>query len=989
MSDDAVYTAFKNMHNFQLTMLNPLQLKQLSQSLEGTLLYDELHKTIYSTDASVYKIKPQAVALPKTVDDICKLIEFANTNKISITPRTAGTSLAGQTVGSGIIVDVSKHFTKIVSFDADKKTVTVQPGVVRDELNLFLKPHGLFFGPNTSTTNRCMIGGMVGNNSSGTTSIRYGVTRDKIVEIKAILSDGSPVVFKELSTAEFLEKTKGDSLESKIYKTIYDELSVVENQNEIIKEFPKPEIHRRNTGYAIDLLLKSELFSGTEKTINLGKLLCGSEGTLAFTTEITLKVDDLPPANNVMVVAHFHTIKESLEAVVTAMKHHLYTCEMMDDTILNCTKTNREQAKNRFFIQGDPKAVIMLEVASHSMEDAERQADDLIADLEKNNFGYALPKIYGSDIDKINDLRKAGLGLLGSIVGDDKAADSIEDTAVELHDLPNYIEEFAAMMRKYNQEAIYYAHAGAGEIHLRPVLNLKTKEDLKLFRIIATEVAVLVKKYRGSLSGEHGDGIVRGEFLPFMIGETNYNLLKRIKNAFDPNAILNKGKIIDTPKMDENLRMVAGRVEPEIQTIQDFSDSMGILRAAEKCNGSGDCRKLPSAGGTLCPSYRATRNEKDTTRARANALREYLTTSDKVNKFDYDELYKVFELCVSCKACASECPSNVDVASLKAEFLYQYQKANGFSLRNKIFAFNSKLNNLGSIMPKLTNYIVNLPFVKNKMGIASKRQVPLLAPKTFRKWHEKNVNSIQNGSFSNGKIYLFCDEFTNFYDVSVGIDAFELLTKLGYEVLIIDHEESGRSFISKGFLEQAKAIATINVDIFSSIITDDCPLVGIEPSAILTFRDEYLRLADDKESAQSISKNAFTIEEFFKREITLGRITSDQFSDVKKEIKIHGHCHQKSLSSVEATFSMLNLPKNNSVTIYNSGCCGMAGSFGYEKEHYDISMQMGEDTLFPKIRATEQTVTIAAAGTSCRHQIFDGTNREALHPVTILKSCLK
>ncbi|RKT00517.1 hypothetical protein C8C88_2346 [Flavobacterium sp. 123] len=989
MSDDAVYTAFKNMHNFQLTMLNPLQLKQLSQSLEGTLLYDELHKTIYSTDASVYKIKPQAVALPKTVDDICKLIEFANTNKISITPRTAGTSLAGQTVGSGIIVDVSKHFTKIVSFDADKKTVTVQPGVIRDELNLFLKPHGLFFGPNTSTTNRCMIGGMVGNNSSGTTSIRYGVTRDKIVEIKAILSDGSPVVFKELSTAEFLEKTKGDSLESKIYKTIYDELSVVENQNEIIKEFPKPEIHRRNTGYAIDLLLKSELFSGTEKTINLGKLLCGSEGTLAFTTEITLKVDDLPPANNVMVVAHFHTIKESLEAVVTAMKHHLYTCEMMDDTILNCTKTNREQAKNRFFIQGDPKAVIMLEVASHSKEDAERQADDLIADLEKNNFGYALPKIYGSDIDKINDLRKAGLGLLGSIVGDDKAADSIEDTAVELHDLPNYIEEFAAMMSKYNQEAIYYAHAGAGEIHLRPVLNLKKKEDLKLFRIIATEVAVLVKKYRGSLSGEHGDGIVRGEFLPFMIGETNYNLLKRIKNAFDPNAILNKGKIIDTPKMDENLRMVAGRVEPEIQTIQDFSDSMGILRAAEKCNGSGDCRKMPSAGGTLCPSYRATRNEKDTTRARANALREYLTNSDKENKFDYEELYKVFELCVSCKACASECPSNVDVASLKAEFLYQYQKANGFSLRNKIFAFNAKLNNLGSITPKLTNYMVNLPFVKNKMGIASKRQVPLLAPKTFRKWHEKNVNSIQNGSFPNGKIYLFCDEFTNFYDVSVGIDAFELLTKLGYEVLIIDHEESGRSFISKGFLEQAKAIATINVDIFSSIITDDCPLVGIEPSAILTFRDEYLRLADDKESAQSISKNVFTIEEFFKKEITLGRITSDQFSDVKKEIKIHGHCHQKSLSSVEATFSMLNLPKNNSVTIYNSGCCGMAGSFGYEKEHYDISMQMGEDTLFPKIRATEQTVAIAAAGTSCRHQIYDGTNREALHPVTILKSCLK
>ncbi|TRX03194.1 FAD-binding and (Fe-S)-binding domain-containing protein [Flavobacterium gawalongense] len=971
-------------------MLTSLELQQLSQSLEGTLLYDELHKTIYATDASAYRIMPLAVAIPKSEEDIVKIIRFAAKNKISITPRTAGTSLAGQTVGNGIIVDVSKHFTKIIAFDPIKKTVTVQPGVIRDELNLFLKPHGLFFGPNTSTSNRCMIGGMVGNNSSGTTSIRYGVTRDKIVELKAVLSDGSATVFKDMTSEEFIEKTKGNTLENTIYKTIYEELSNTENQREIIKEFPKPEIHRRNTGYAIDLLLKSELFSGTEKTINLGKLLCGSEGTLAFTTEITLKVDDLPPTNNVMVVAHFHTIQESLEAVVTAMKHHLYTCELMDDTILNCTKTNREQAKNRFFIQGDPKAVIMLEVASHhSMDDAESQANALIADLEQHNFGYALPKIYGSDIDKINELRKAGLGLLGSIVGDNKAADSIEDTAVELSDLPNYIAEFSAMMQRHGQSAIYYAHAGAGEIHLRPVLNLKTKEGLHQFRNIATEVAILVKKYRGSLSGEHGDGIVRGEFLPFMIGDKNYELLKRVKKAFDPNTILNVGKIVNASKMDENLRVEAGRVEPDIKTIQDFSDSMGILRAAEKCNGSGDCRKLPSAGGTLCPSYRATRNEKDTTRARANALREYLTHSEKDNKFNHEELYKVFELCVSCKACASECPSNVDVAALKSEFLYQYQKANGFTLRNKIFAFNSKINNLGSIFPSLTNFMVNLPLVKKSMGIAPKREVPLLAPTTFRKWYEKNKSKAQNNSFANGKVYLFCDEFTNFYDVSVGVDAYELLTRIGYEVIVVDHEESGRAFISKGFLEEAKAIANINVAVFSTIITADCPLIGIEPSAILTFRDEYIRLADDKENAEKLAQNVFTIEEFFKKEIAIGKIHSDQFSDVEKTIKIHGHCHQKSLSTIEATFAMLNLPKNSLVTIYNSGCCGMAGSFGYEKEHYDISMQMGEDTLFPKIRATDATVAIAAAGTSCRHQIFDGTNRKALHPVTILKSCLK
>ncbi|UUW11299.1 FAD-binding protein [Flavobacterium plurextorum] len=963
------------------------ELQELAASLEGTLLYDDLYKTLYSTDASVYRIRPNAVALPKTTEDISKLIRFAAQHNISVTPRTAGTSLAGQAVGDGIVVDVSKHFTKILGYDAEKKTVTVQPGVIRDELNLYLKPYGVFFAPITSTSNRAMIGGMVGNNSSGTTSIRYGVTRDKIAAVKTILSDGSEVTFGELTSAEFMEKTKGDSLENKIYKSVYDELSVKENQEEIIKEFPKPEIHRRNTGYAVDILLKSEIFGGTEPIINLGKLLCGSEGTLAFTTEITLKVDDLPPVHNIMVVGHYHTIEESLESVVMAMKHHLYTCEMIDDTILDCTKTNREHIKNRFFLVGEPKAIMLFEVASHTLEDAENQANALIADLEKHNFGYALVKIYGADIDKANELRKAGLGLLGSIVGDNKAADSIEDTAVELSDLPAYIAEFSAMMLRHGQEAIYYAHAGAGELHLRPVLNLKKISDLKLFRTIATDVAHLVKKYRGSLSGEHGDGIVRGEFIPFMIGDKNYELLKRIKLAFDPNSVFNIGKIVNALKMDENHRVVSGRVEPDIKTFQDFSDSLGILRAAEKCNGSGDCRKMPSAGGAMCPSYRATRNEKETTRARANALREYLTYSEKENKFDQKELYEVFELCVSCKACASECPSNVDVATLKAEFLYQYQKANGFSTRSKIFANNAKLNKMGSLFPSITNFISNQSLVKKSMGIAPERQVPLLAKKTFRKWYENNKS--KSTDYPNGKLYLFVDEFTNYYDVNIGIDAFELLTKLGYEVLIADHEESGRTYLSKGFLEEAKKITDININIFKDLISSNTPLIGIEPSAILTFRDEYLRLASDKENAERISQNAFTIEEFFKKEIIDGKIRPDSFSEETKEIKIHGHCHQKSLSSVEATFAMLNLPKNNTVTIYNSGCCGMAGSFGYEKEHYKVSMQMGEDTLFPKVRNTAENVKIAAAGTSCRHQIYDGTKREAQHPVSILRNCLK
>ncbi|MDP5092495.1 MAG: FAD-binding protein, partial [Polaribacter sp.] len=500
-----------------------------------------------------------------------------------------------------------------------------------------------FFGPNTSTSNRCMIGGMVGNNSSGSTSIKYGVTRDKVLQIDALLSDGSSVIFNEISSEEFIKKTKKNSLEGHIYKSIFEELSSEENQQEIKKEFPKETIHRRNTGYAVDEFLTSDLFGGTKSTINVAKFLSGSEGTLAFSTAIKLQLDELPPKESIMVCSHFTSINESLKATLIAMNHNLYNCELMDKTILDCTKNNREQTKNRFFLQGDPEAILMLEVSANTIEETEILADKLIADLEKNNFGFYHPKVYGADINKVHNLRKAGLGLLGNIVGDMKAVACIEDTAVALEDLPNYIEEFTQMMDKFQQDAVYYAHAGAGEIHLRPILNLKKQEDVVLFRKITTETAQLVKKYQGSFSGEHGDGIVRAEFIPLMIGEQNYQLLRRIKKAFDPNNVFNKGKITDAFPMDKSLRYVVDRKEPEIKTIQDFSDSEGILKLAEKCNGSGDCRKPVSAGGTMCPSYRATKNEKDTTRARANTLREFLTNSNEANKFNHKELKEVFD----------------------------------------------------------------------------------------------------------------------------------------------------------------------------------------------------------------------------------------------------------------------------------------------------------------------------------------------------------
>lgn len=956
--------------------------------LKGEFFLDDLHKSIYATDASVYRKTPLAVVYPKNGNDIQKLITFATKYKTTLIPRTAGTSLAGQCVGDGIVVDISKHFTKILDFDKANKTIKVEPGVIRDELNLFLKPHGLFFGPNTSTSNRCMIGGMVGNNSSGSTSIQYGVTRDKVLCIDTILSNTSLCTFSELTSDKFKQKSREDSLEGKIYRSIFDKLSNIDNQKEIINEFPKETIHRRNTGYAIDALLKSNLFGGTSPTINIAKLLCGSEGTLAFSTTITLQLDDLPPTESVMVTSHFTNLNESLKATVIAMKHNLFNCELMDKTILDCTKNNREQTKNRFFIKNDPEIILMLEVRADTKEETEILANNLITDLKNNNYGFHHPKVYGNDIEKVHNLRKAGLGLLGNIVGDNKAVACIEDTAVDLEDLPNYIDAFSEIMEKYQQKAVYYAHAGAGELHLRPILNLKKSADVTLFRKITTETAQLVKKYKGSFSGEHGDGIVRSEFIPIMIGEKNYQILRQIKNVFDPNNVFNKGKIIDAFPMDQSLRYRPERNEPKIKTIQDFSDSEGILKLAEKCNGSGDCRKPVSAGGTMCPSYRATKNEKDTTRARANALREFLTSSEKPNKFNHKELHTVFDLCLSCKACASECPSNVDVASLKAEFLHQYYKEKGVPLRTKMFAYNAKLNKIGSLSPRLTNFILNTKAIKKITGVATKRKIPLLAKTTVFNWYSKNKKRLLNHTNNFGELYLFIDEYTNYYDASIGVDAIELLTKLGYKVNITKHEESGRSFISKGLLNKAKEIANFNVNFFKEIITKDTPLVGIEPSAILTFRDEYLRLTDDKTAAKKLAKNVFTMEEFIRLEFQKNNITSNSFNEQEKTLKIHGHCHQKSLSNIESTFKMVSIPKNYHVTIINSGCCGMAGSFGYEKEHYDISMEIGENTLFPKIRRMKKDTIIVASGTSCRHQIKDGTNRSSKHPITILKEAL-
>ncbi len=962
---------------------------KLAASLEGELHTDTLTRTLYATDASVYQAMPQAVATPRSADDFRKLINFAIKYKTSLIPRAAGTSLAGQCVGEGIVVDTSRHFTRILELNAKEKWVRVEPGVIRDELNVFLRSHGLFFGPNTSTANRATIGGMVGNNSCGSTSIVYGSTRDHVLELKCVLSDGTEAVFHALDEAGYEKKLQLDNLEGKLYKFMDETLRRPAIQREIREHFPKSSIHRRNTGYAVDALLGMKPFRRNGARFNMCPLLCGSEGTLAFTTEIKLHVDPLPLPESVVVCAHFESIAACMHAAVISMAERPTACELMDKIILDLTKDNIEQQKNRFFVEGDPAGILMVEFQEKTREEADARAKRLIASLKQAGLGFAYPKVFGAATEKVWTLRKAGLGLLSNMKGDAKPVACIEDTAVALEDLPAYIEEFSGMMEHFGQEAVYYAHAGAGELHLRPVLNLKKGEDQERFYDITKATAGLVKRYKGSLSGEHGDGRVRAPFVPLMIGEKNYQLLRDIKSNWDPLNIFNPGKIVDAGPMNESLRYEAGQDTPQYDTVFDYSAVGGILRMAEKCNGSGDCRKLPLSGGTMCPSYMATRDERDTTRARANTLRHLLTQGPDSDPFAEPELADVLDLCLSCKGCTSECPSNVDMATLKAEVTYQRYRDGKAPWRSRAFAQIGSLNHLGMRWPWLTNLFLkgrlSSALMKRVLHIAPERELPLLHGQSFRRWFRRKGRRIEPTPPVKGKVWLYCDEFTNYNDVPAGIAAVQLLNHLGYEVGLFDHPESGRAHFSKGLLEQARDLAAENVRTARRKVSPYMPMVGVEPSAILGFRDEFPRIvpAELKDDAQALASCTFMVEEFLAMEMEKGKISREAFTDKPARVLLHGHCHQKALSSVAHSAWLLGLPENYEVEVIPSGCCGMAGSFGYEKEHFDLSMQIGELVLFPAIRKEKPESLLAAPGTSCRHQILQGTGRQAKHPVEL------
>lgn len=969
-------------------------LAELQQQIESEIKTDNTTLILYSTDASVYRERPLGVIYPKSEKEVQTIIKFCNNYKINIIFRGAGTSLAGQCVGKGLVVDCSKNFNKIISVDKINKTVRVQTGVVRDELNNYLKPYGLFFAPETSTSNRCTIGGMVGNNSCGLHSVSWGTTRENIENLRCILADGKIVDFHTLNNEEIIAKTKQEDLEGKIYSHIYKIASDKTTKEKIKSSFPDRSVIRRNNGYALDEVLDLN-------NINLSRLIAGSEGTLCYISEITLKLRELPYENRAAICVHFNTLQESFLANLVCIKYKPIAVELMDRTIIESAKRNKEQNDNLFFLRGNPAAVIVDELCFETKEELQKAIDNTISELKTSHLGYDYVIVDGlKNISKVWALRKAGLGLLNNVPGDMKPTSVIEDTAVACNELPAYMEDFQELLKKYGLSCVFYAHIASGELHLRPILNLKVKKDVQMFRTILTEVAKLVKKHHGSLSGEHGDGRLRGEFIPFMYGEEVYQIMKDIKDIFDKNNIFNQGKIIDTPLIDKNLRFDAYlEAEKEgktianqtIKTYYSFEKEKGFLTAIEQCNGAGVCRKSTQFGGSMCPSYRISeRDERFSTRARANILREVLTYG-KDNPFKNKEIKTLLDDCLMCKGCKRECPSNVDMTKLKSEYLQHWYDNNGTPFYIWAMSYLPLWEKIGSIAPTIYNYLIcKSPankIIKNIMGFAPERKLPTLNATTMRKDFSIITKEDSPKISVKSYVYILADEFTNNQDSKIG-DAFvKLLIRLGYEVRLAPIENCGRILFSKGLVKRGKRLANKNIALIENLVSEEHPLVGIEPSAILSFRDEYPLLVYGDIS--NITKHCLCFDEFIAREMDKGNISSDSFTMNSAKIIYHTHCQQKAIIGEKYMQKILSLPKNYIVNVIPSGCCGMAGSFGYEKKHYKQSEAIVHQVLMPAVMNADDDTIICASGTSCREQILHFTHKKALHPVEILYNALK
>jgi FAD/FMN-containing dehydrogenase/Fe-S oxidoreductase len=966
----------------------------LEQQIEGEVRFDSLSRALYATDASVYQIMPVGVAIPKTRDDVVATVNACARHRVPITPRGAGTAIGGQAIGPGVILDFSKYMSRILEINQEKRWAWVEPGAVLDELNGVLAGHGLQFAPDVATSNRATLGGMIGNNSAGAHSLIYGKTGDHILELDVVMSDGTLARFGQVEAETLEAKLRAEDLEGRCYRAVAQ--LARKHAGEIERRYPK--IMRRVGGYNLDEFVPGRPF-------NLARMIVGSEGTLGVIVAAKIRLTPLPKAKALLVV-QFKGQREALQATLNVLEYHPAAVEFLDRQVLDQTKGNREYSRLRDFIVGDPEALLIVEFFGENEKELIEQLARLESDLQRRGIGYYYHRATDAAGQKrIWKLRKAGLGLLMARKGDAKPVAFVEDPAVAPERLHEFIDRFLQIIEANGTMAAFYGHASVGCLHVRPIINLKTEQGIRQFTAIAEQVADLVVEFGGALSAEHGDGRVRSPFMEKVFGPTLCGAFREIKRTFDPQGLFNPGIIVDAEPLTSNLRFGADYVTPEIATTFDFSADGGIVRAAEMCSGVGFCRKKTEE--TMCPSYMATLDEQHNTRGRANTLRLAMTGQLGRDGLASREVFDALDLCLECKSCKAECPSNVDMAKLKYEFLHQYYRRRGVPLRAKLFAHIERLMALGSRLAPFSTWAVrSLParlFMEKVLGIDHRRRLPPFARQSFVKWFAARggrVGDVPAAADPTRSVVLFHDTFLTYNEPQIGIAVVRLLESAGWRVLLPDKKCCGRPMISKGLLDEAIANATYNIEHLHPLAERGFRIIGCEPSCILTFRGDYLDLlrGDLRRKAEVVANACLTFEEFLAEALHNGTVRLDLQSKIQnlkskipspRRILFHGHCHQKALVGTDPARAILSHIPDCRVEEIDSGCCGMAGAFGYEKEHYEISRQIGERRLLPAVREAGDDTAIVASGMSCRQQIRDLTGKQVCHPAELLASLLK